>query len=269
MKLKSKFAINSAISNQVAYIKFVHNLPENFDRSNDLIFKGRNSVKKFNIAIDNLNYQDVIVKKFKKPDIFKSIVYGFFRRSKAYRAFYNSLELTKRSIETPAPIAYLEEYKFGFLKSAYYVSFPDFKKPIEIELEKSEGFNKEIAKAFACFVGELHEKGILHKDLNNTNVLWENLGHNKFHFSLIDTNRMSFFDDNEIPIDSCLKNLCNFTGNLDLHKFVLENYIKYRNLSNPSLILEKAISIKRMHDISNYRLKKRKRILKGIFMINR
>ena len=51
---------------------------------------------------------------------------------------------------------------------------------------------KEMIDAFAAFTLDLHNKGVLHKDYSPGNILFNLDENGKYHFYLIDINRMKF-----------------------------------------------------------------------------
>ena len=168
--------------------EFVNKLPGIFDQEGELIFHGRNTLKRFKLD----NY-DIIVKKFAIPDFINSVVYGTFRKSKAERSFINSCEIIRRGFNSPAPIAYIEEYKYGKLTDSYYIC------------EYMEGFNSmrpyldgiekndALLAAFSQYTAELHCAGIFHKDYS-PHICGITMNSDKYAFYLVDTNRMKFIE---------------------------------------------------------------------------
>ena len=148
----------------------------------DCIYSGRNVLVRYKI-----NGMDIVVKYFKRS-LFSSVKY-FCRKSKACRSYENALCLISRGIRTPSPIAYIECRGFlnRLLKSAYICEFEE-SQPIAQVLSSDR--YAEVLTSFAEFVSELHSKGILHNDLNSTNVRVLDSIDNKFRFGLIDLNRM-------------------------------------------------------------------------------
>jgi tRNA A-37 threonylcarbamoyl transferase component Bud32 len=175
--------------------KYSHLLPAlkdallRFDEVGEYVTKGeRNVIKK--IELNGIYYN---IKKFKTPNFFQSIVYQFFRKSKASRSFEYASKLSDLGIGTPKPVAYLELFSFG-LKESFYVSEHlnyDFDFRVLIHKPKFEN-REEILKQFAQFTFKLHENGINFLDHSPGNTLITDNGENKYNFYLIDLNRMSF-----------------------------------------------------------------------------
>lgn len=106
----------------------------------------------------------------------------------------------------------------------------------------------------------LHEKGIIHRDLNNGNIRWQQ-DDTGYHFELIDLNRMKFYPEGTLPPQRvCLQNLtlfCELTPPVPLLPAVLSRLRHW-----PSAVIEEALRIKRKHDKHWKRKKRWKRMLK-------
>ena len=250
-----------------------------FEKEGKVIFAGRNVIKLMEVDGEN-----VVVKRFRRPGLLQKIVYTFFRKTKAYRAFHNGEELIKRGFVTPKPIRYIETRRYGLIDYCYYITSTDFNPPIE-DLTDRDDWDHALSADFGRFVAQLHSKGILHHDLNDTNVrfalrqaqepsssglskpviptsvsdgvyLKEFKGPESFTFSLIDINRMSFYPlGKEIPLTVCLDNLTRFTGRYDLFEYVVREYAKARKLDEESTAAL-ALKIKTRHDRNWYRRKR-------------
>lgn len=82
----------------------------NFKSEGILIGSGkRNVIKHFTIDNKNINF-----KSFKKPNPINSIVYKYFRKSKARRSFEYANLLISKNFNTPQPIAFVEYHKLFF-----------------------------------------------------------------------------------------------------------------------------------------------------------
>lgn len=233
--------------------EFVKNIPIIFNNKGRLLYDKRNTIKSFSIDSTDVPFQELVVKRFKSPHLFQSLVYSFFRSSKAFRAFSNASELRKRGVNTPQEIAYIENFQNKLLKSSYVITSFTNGQPIRDFLMAPEGFNHIVAEAFARFAVELHQKGILHHDLNSTNVLYHQSEQGNY-FSVIDINRMEFKSPpKELTPAECFNNLTRFTGQMDLFEYVLQHYITYRSWKKE--MIEDAIKIKINHDKRRIRKK--------------
>ena len=92
-------------------------LVKTFFGEGDLIVKGSRNIIKSNY----LGNEKVNIKFFHKPDFIKSIIYSFFRTTKAKRSFDYANYLLKHNINTPFPIAFVEERTgLGLLGNSFY-----------------------------------------------------------------------------------------------------------------------------------------------------
>lgn len=245
--------INSQYKHSQELHEFIKSLPKNFEREGEILYDERNVIKSFMVRTHEKYTEKVVVKRYKCPNIIQQIIYSFFRKSKAERAFSYGIQLQEASINTPTPIAYFEEWKNGLFKFGYYLSGYDNAPAIRKELIEKEEFNQTMAEDFAIFVANLHNKDILHHDLNSTNVLYHPEANGHFSFSVIDINRMTFKKSN-LTLSECLDNLTRFTGRMDLFEYVLKKYIQYRGLPLQKT-LQEGIAIKIKHDRDWYRRK--------------
>lgn len=242
-----KIKINPAYKNNRAVCEFIQHLPEIFDREGDLLYSGRNVIKSFTLSDPDPVLQQLVVKRYKHPNPVQRIIYSFFRDTKAARAFRNASELRRRRIDTPLEIGYLEQWKNGLFEYGYYISSYDGAPSISGRLTEIPEFDRIMAADFAAFAAKLHEKGILHHDLNSTNVLYhpENRG---YRFSVIDINRMDFKPEGSCPSKGeCLENLTRFTGKMDLFEYVARCYAESRKWPVETTV-KKALAVKIRHD---------------------
>lgn len=165
------------------YKSLVDNIDRFFLESNTILQDDRNMIK-----VVNYKNESLVVKSYKKPGFLNSLIYTFFQKSKAWRAYEYALKIPEF---TPKPIARIE-YLTPFLSKSYFVceKFDE-----EFNLQKPLFYNHadrgNIFSQFAEFVYRLHEKGIFHKDLSPGNILIKKNGE-KYQFKIIDINRMIF-----------------------------------------------------------------------------
>ncbi len=169
----------------------IHQLVNNFFDDGEWIVKGsRNSIKS-----NFLNNENVNIKFFQKPGLLKSIIYTFFRATKAKRSFDYANYLIENNIKTPFPIAYIvEKNSFGLLGNSYYIS-----QQIEYdftirELIHNPSFENRriILEQFATFTFNMHEAKINFLDHSPGNTLIVKRDETNYDFYLIDLNRMKF-----------------------------------------------------------------------------
>lgn len=246
IRIAPEYQTNKEIS------EFVGKIPLTFDDEGSLLYDKRNTIKSFKVTNQDIPCQLLVVKRFKTPNIIQRIAYSFFRSSKAVRAFDNAAELRRRGINTPHEVACIEEKHGCLLRAAYVITHFTGGQPIGELLLTPEGVNPAAAKNFVHFVIELHSKGILHHDLNSTNVLYHKTEEGGY-FSVIDINRMKFKSPGELTPAECFENLTRFTGQMDLFDFVLKYYIKERGWADE--MIHEARKIKINHDRQRVRRK--------------
>lgn len=178
-----KIVINPAFQ---SLSDFINTIPDIFEIEGKLIYQGRNILKQYTIGEYSL-----VVKRFKRPHIINKIVYSFFRKSKAYRSFEYACQLNNLRVETPTPIACIENYNYGIISYSYYVCLESHSQTLRTLYDVSFDDKEEILKAYAQFAANLHQKNIYHKDFTQGNILFEKTN-DQINFSLVDINRMSF-----------------------------------------------------------------------------
>lgn len=202
---------------------FIKQVPSLFlKEEGELLHNGRNKVRRF-----THNGEVYVAKKFKKPNIIQRIAYSFFRRSKAERAYLYAGELSRRGIDTPHEVAYIEEHSCGLFKTGYFISLNCNDPQAFPQLNEAEQFDRKLAQALAQFVAFMHRKGVLFGDLNLRNFLYHQKGHG-YHFCMVDTNR-SHFCEGKPEREACLYNLRTLTHRRDLFQFIITEYARARH----------------------------------------
>lgn len=219
-------------------------LVKTFFGEGDLIVKGSRNIIKSNF----LGKEKVNIKFFQKPSLIKSIIYSFFRSTKAKRSFDYANYLLDNTIKTPFPIAFVEERtRFGLLgNSFYFCEQIDYDFTIR-ELIHDPLFPERdlIVEQFAAFTFKLHEAKINFLDHSPGNTLIVNNGNGKYEFYLIDLNRMKF---ESLSIEKRMDNFKKMWLSKQMIKVVAK---KYAALSNEpeekihAILLEKSTQFKR------------------------
>jgi hypothetical protein len=163
------------------------NIQSIFSSYGKTIHLARNELK--TIEIDGIK---TVVKAYKIPNILNQFVYAYIRKSKPYKAFHNATILHKLNINTPEAIAYIEFFKFGFLKESFFIS-KEFNYDFTIAHVRDDQpiYKREILKDFALFAYDVHSKGVWHADFSGGNILIKK-EQEHYTFSLVDINRMKF-----------------------------------------------------------------------------
>jgi len=232
--------------------RFIQELPDSFNADGELLWNGRNKIKA--VVLDG--GKEIVVKRFKPLKVIQKLGY-LFRLHKAHKAFINGEELIRRGFDTPFPVACVELHKGHLISDAFYICERNDMSPIE-DLLCRDDWDKELATAFARFLASLHKQGVLHHDLNDTNVRFCKTKNGKYQFSLIDINRMTFYDKIEdIPMKERIENMTRFTGRISLFEYVAKEYARTFGLDIEEWSA-RAVKQKQQHDRNWYR---RKRLL--------
>ena len=201
---------------------FLSSVPSLFSEGRgELIYRKRNEVRR-------LEHKGLvfIAKRYKRVNIAQSVVYTFFRPTKAARAYRFAAEFRQRGVKTPREIAYIETFELGFFTTGYFICEECHCGNAFAELIEAEHFDRDLAQAVARQVVFMHSCGILHGDLNLSNFLYERSG-DTYSFTMIDINR-SHFADGWPSDEACLQNLVRLTHRRDLYRFLVGHYAELR-----------------------------------------
>ena len=179
----------------------------------------RNIIKLFDLDSKQIN-----IKSFKKPHLLNSVIYKYFRKSKAKRSFEFANILLENNIGTPQPIAYFENSNFFGLKDSYYISEHlecdlTFRELVEIP-DFPE--NEIILRQFTRFSYNLHQKGIEFLDHSPGNTLVKKCNNGNYEFFLVDLNRMLFHKS--MSFETRMKNLCRLTPKKEMVVIMSNEY---------------------------------------------
>lgn len=202
---------------------WIENLPNSFGDGGEVIQDNRNIIKVFSPE----KGITVNVKRFKKPFLINRIVYTFFRKSKARRSYYNTLQIAEKGFETAESIAYIEIKKGGLLSDSFYISLQcnQVKEMREYYWGPLSG-NEKLIDAFAHYSAALHDAGIYHLDYSPGNILIRDDAE-RFTFILVDVNRMKFMP---VSIDKGCRNFARLFDNDEIYRRIAETYSQSRIL---------------------------------------
>ena len=82
---------------------FIKQLPQSFEQEGELLYDSRNKVKRYRV-----NDKDMVVKRYKQPNIVQRIAYTFFKKSKTERAYLFAGMLREKGFSTPHEVAYID-----------------------------------------------------------------------------------------------------------------------------------------------------------------
>lgn len=208
---------------------FIKQLPELFEKEGEWLYDSRNKVKRYRV-----NEKELVVKKYKQPNLIQQVVYTYFKKSKPQRAYLFAGMLRERGFDTPHEVAYIEQKRNGLFLDGYFVSLNCDYPPLSGLLRKRE-FDKRPANELAAYMVELHKKGVLHGDLNLTNILYHTDDKGNYQFTLIDTNRSQFKSASR---GECLENLKRLTHSKALLRYLVMQYAIIRGWNPRECALE-------------------------------
>ena len=129
---------------------FTERLPELFDREGEVLHAGRNTIKAFEAEGERL-----VVKRFKRPNLLRAVIYTFFRRSKARRSYEHAVRLRALGVDSPEPVAWSEYRRRGLLCDSYYVSRRSDYTPLSQTTARFPAAGTlPVLEAFARFLGQ-------------------------------------------------------------------------------------------------------------------
>ncbi len=238
------------------FSSFTKNIKNMFENSDMLVHDARNQIKV--LKIDDV---EVVVKTYKIPSLFNKIVYTFFRKPKAYRAYHNAIKLQNIGISTAKAYSYICFYKYFLLEKSYFISQKvdyDFTMKKVFDDETIENHDK-ILVAFGEFAKSIHDKHVEHKDFSPGNILVKK-GEVSYIFSIIDINRMSF---GVMNFNQRMKNLCKLWTSEENLKLIAQGYCLNSELDEKSVYEE--ISLNNKKDKNKKLLKKKIKIFFGLY----
>lgn len=196
----------------------------------------------------------VVIKMFRYDSI-RQLRYGLTDKSKARQAYENAIMLMDNGISTPAPVGYVDvEEGRGILFSALVTLYT----PDE-DISSIIDDDKDCAIAFAKMVATMHSAGLIHHDMNSSNVLYNKQDGN-YNLSVIDLNRMK--KKVTLSFEDEMDDLVRFTGRLDSFINVIYPYAMFMKHDIEPFV-RKATLYKIKHDANWTRRKKLKRFFKS------
>jgi lipopolysaccharide kinase (Kdo/WaaP) family protein len=224
--------------------KAILQLVTTFFGEGNLIVKGSRNTIKSNVLGD----EKVNIKYFKRPGTLKSIIYSFFRSTKAKRSYDYANYLLQHNIPTPFPMAYIEERNgLGLLGDSYYISEQiDYDFTIR-ELIHNPLFPERniILEQFTEFTFKMHEANVNFLDHSPGNTLIIKKGAGQYDFYLIDLNRMKF---ENLSIKARMDNFKKMWLSKSMVKVIAKKYAELSYQSEVKLhniLLEKTLDFKR------------------------
>ena len=212
--------------------EWLERLPEDFEQLGEVIYDKRNQLRVIEAPDGTL----VNAKRYCKTHMVNRVVYSLgIRQPKGLRAFTYPTRLLERGIDTPEPIAYIEQRTCGLLGLSYFVSVQSPLKHTLYEFGNAkEGTYEEIAKALGRFTATMHDREVLHLDYSPGNILWDK-DDEGYHFAVVDINRMRF---GTVGIQQGCATLCRMWGPKRFTELMVRSYARARGFDE-----EEALSI--------------------------
>jgi serine/threonine protein kinase len=193
------------------------------EQKTEILLEGRNRVAVVALPRADGSKADIVIKEFHSIGVnrLKSV----FLPGKAFKSWQGACALVEREIETPAPVAYLEERKGLFLEQSFFLAerITGFQ---EIRLLFRQLPSSELRQLLAGLSRHLsfcHKQGILHHDLSDGNILVRKDERGEFRFYLLDTNRIRL--KGRIGPLKKIKNLIRLGIPPEFQRFFLEQYV--------------------------------------------
>lgn len=197
--------------------KDLERLPELFVAADTSLREGRNSVRRM-----QLGGEELVVKRYRRIHCLNRLLYATLRRSKAERAYEHGLELLTRGIPTPEPVARVDVLCGCRLCDSYSITrYSSAVSLTEAVKNFPHAEAQRILSSFARFMLQVHDRGVLHEDLNAANVLYRKTEEG-YAFELIDINRLKF--RSRLSLSERLRNLRRLTDQTLPYLHVVERY---------------------------------------------
>ena len=203
--------------------EWLEQLPESFGRLGKVIYDRRNQLRVIEAPDGTL----VNAKRYCKAHVVNRVVYSLgIRQPKGLRAFRYPARLLERGINTPEPIAYIEQRRCGLLGLSYFISVQSPLKHTLYEFgDAKEGTYEEMAEALGRFAAMMHDREVLHLDYSPGNILWDKDEQGTYHFAVVDINRMRF---GKVGIKDGCAALCRMWGPKRFVELIARSYAEAR-----------------------------------------
>lgn len=160
------------------------------DPKAEILLDSRNRVGAVALPLDRDNRIDVVIKEFRTRGVNR--LKSLFLRSKASKSWKGSMTLVERGIETPPPVAFLESRKGLVLDQSFFLT----ERVLGVreirylfrELEPSK--LDRLLVSLSRYLRHGHDRGVLHRDLSDGNILVQEDERGGYRYYLIDTNRI-------------------------------------------------------------------------------
>lgn len=203
--------------------EFVESLPLDFHTLPEAktIHEGRNEVKM--VERDGVK---MVVKSFVRMTSTNRMIYGSLRQSKSMRAYRHAERLLALGIDTPKPIAAIDVQRYGLLKQSFFVAeYSDYESATILNSHPTNIELRPLMDALAEFIFIVHNAGVLHQDLNVSNILYKLDDDGVYKFQLIDNNRIVF--KSHLTINERIENMRRLSCHPAAYAYILDKYAEF------------------------------------------
>lgn len=185
--MKTTITVNPKYEPLRAYLE---RIPTVFEHEGREIYNDRNVIK----VLDAPNGTALNVKRYCVPKGPNRLVYSLgIRKPKGLRAFRYPQRLLPMGVDTPEPVAYIEERRGGLLGYSFFISLQcSYEHTLKDAGNAEQATYEALAEALGRFTASMHDKQVMHRDYSPGNVLYHVDADGHYHFSLVDINRMHF-----------------------------------------------------------------------------
>ncbi len=206
---------------------FLLAIPPRMDSEGTWIYGGRRNLIKSFPSPDGIT---LVVKCYHRPKGINMLVYSLgIRKPKGERAYRYAAILNSHGVETPEPVAYIENRHCGLLLDSYLITLqcPYKHRLYEMGDAKQEMY-EPMAKALARFAAHMHDEEILHLDFSPGNILWDKDSSENYHFALVDINRMRF---GRVSMKAGCKSFARLWGPKKFIEMLVSEYARLRKIN--------------------------------------
>lgn len=164
---------------------WINRIPQEFPAMGEVIYQARNEIRR--VSHDGQAY---CIKRYHIPCGINRMIYTYFRKPKAVRAYENAGLLNRDGFSTPEPVAYILEGDLLGYSYLVTVCSPLTRRFYEFREHGIEGY-ETLLDSLGQMAGRMNEQGILHKDFSPGNILFDSVD-GEWKIELVDINRMRF-----------------------------------------------------------------------------
>ena len=239
----SRFWVNELYK---SFYPQILDIPNNFDQRGKLLPSANNGTRSMNFFTTEGEVK-IVVKAYSIPKTLKRRIKNSFRLSGARYTKRVAINALERGIFTPEPIACIDLKRPHNYKNSYYISrYWDH----DVDLKKIVHGNsstrinsQEFLGSLTYFIANQHSKGVLHFDLNLSNILARN-SERGFEYALIDFDRcriknptkkdrirslLSLTPFSE-PVVNIGRRYANITGVVNSREFCLKLQVEHKRI---------------------------------------